>query len=63
MLAPTPLTRRQVLQTASVLGISKYLLANPTTPWELRRPVRTSPAIGARLKQMKILKYDEIPDS
>ncbi|MGQ0634549.1 MAG: superoxide dismutase [Planctomycetaceae bacterium] len=53
---PAPLTRRQVLQTATALGVSAVLL-DEAAPDD--RP--SFAQSGLVTKQMKVLKYDEIP--
>lgn len=62
MHSPGPLTRRQVLQTASLLGISAASLAASSPAQAAEDPDRSiSPHSGLVTKQMKPLKYEEIP--
>jgi Fe-Mn family superoxide dismutase len=62
MFAPKPLTRRQVLQTASVLGISALSLSQlPDAVGAEGGGPDFAPQSGLVTKQMKALKYEEIP--
>jgi Fe-Mn family superoxide dismutase len=62
MPAPTPLTRRQILQTASLLGISAVSLSIPSDADAAESPEHSlSPQSGLVTKQLKPLKYEEIP--
>jgi hypothetical protein len=62
MPAPKPLTRRQVLQTASLLGISAVSLSiSSDTDAAESTADSLSPQSGLVTKQMKTLKYEEIP--
>src|SRR6516165_9104157 len=62
MFAPKPLTRRQVLQTASVLGISALSLSQlPDAAGAEGAGPDFAPQSGLITKQMKALKYEEIP--
>lgn len=55
---PAPLTRRQVLQTASLLGVSAALMGEVHAD---DAPTPLMPQSGLVTKEMKTLKYDEIP--
>lgn len=62
MPVPAPLTRRQVLQTASLLGISAVSLSIPSDAVAVESPDHSlSPQSGLVTKQLKPLKYEEIP--
>src|SRR5712692_1682590 len=62
MSTPTPLTRRQVLQTASLLGISAVSLSIPSDTAAAEGPEKSLlPQSGLVTKQLKPLKYEEIP--
>ena len=62
MSALKPLTRRQVLQTASLLGISAASLSIPPAAGAAENPeLSLSPQSGLVTKQPKPLKYEEIP--
>ena len=62
MPVPAPLTRRQVLQTASLLGISAVSLSIPSDAVAFESPDHSlSPQSGLVTKQLKPLKYEEIP--
>lgn len=62
MFAPRPLTRRQVLQTASVLGVSA-LPHSTLSNADAAEPAGPAfaPESGLVTKQLKTLKYEEIP--
>ena len=60
MNSPKPLSRREVLQTASVLGISAAALTHVTAA-DAAEGSGLSPQSGLVTKQLKPLKYDEIP--
>src|SRR5436190_7513311 len=62
MIAPKPLTRRQILHTASVLGVSALSLATVADA-EGAEPAGPAfaPESGLVTKQLKTLKYEEIP--
>jgi len=62
MTAPTQLTRRQILQTASLLGISAASLSISSDAAAAENPEQSlSPQSGLVTKQLKPLKYEEIP--
>src|SRR5436190_13945882 len=62
MSAQKPLTRRQILQTASVLGISAVSLSIASDADAAESPEKSlSPQSGLVTKQLKPLKYEEIP--
>ena len=61
MNSPKPLSRREVLQTASLLGISAAALRSATAVEAAEVGLSISPQSGLVTKQLKPLKYEEIP--
>lgn len=60
MLHPKPLTRREVLQTATVLGVSALAMTGVEAA-EVTGFTSLLPQSGLVTRQMKTLSYDEIP--
>ena len=60
-MSPKPLNRREILQTASLLGISAAALTSVTTADAAESGSSISPQSGLVTKQLKPLKYEEIP--
>jgi Fe-Mn family superoxide dismutase len=61
MNSPKVLSRREVLQTASLLGISAAALSGATDAEAAEGVAPVAPQSGLITKQLKPLKYEEIP--
>ena len=60
-MTPKQLSRREILQTAGLLGISAAALTSVTAADAAESGSAISPQSGLVTKQLKPLKYEEIP--